>query len=75
MSAETVQTYNNSWKTIYELIDENYFHESKFFIGESLQMCKTKPNEPQNILNESKRKIKRTDFGVFNTSYVDMGQT
>ena len=43
-----------SWRPIYEVIDNSYFVETKFFSTEFLDQCRNNPNEPQNIPNEIK---------------------
>ena len=49
-----------SWNTISKAIDENYFGGGKNLTGEFLQMCKTRPNEPQNIPNYLNKNIRTT---------------
>ena len=36
----------NTWRTIYEAIDESYFGEDKIFPGFFIDHCKNNPNEP-----------------------------
>ena len=38
--------FKNTWRTIYDSIDEPYFREAKLFSKENLDHCKNHPNEP-----------------------------
>ena len=48
----------NTWRNIYEEIDEGYFVKVKLFTRAFINLCKNRPNEPQNIPTDIKNNIK-----------------
>ena len=52
-------TNQQIWKSIYEVIHDDYFKVVKLFPSEFLNQCKNNPNEPQNIPNEVKSSLKK----------------
>ena len=49
----------NKWRTIYEVIDEDYIKNSNIFPDAFITKCKKIPNVQQNISNHVENKIKR----------------
>ena len=47
------------WRTIYEVIDEDYIKKSNIFPDAFITKCKQCTNEPQNISSDVKNNIKR----------------
>ena len=47
------------WRTIYEVIDKDYFENSNIFPDTFIKQCKLCPNEPQFISRDVKNNIKR----------------
>ena len=64
---ETIDKNENSqqivqktkWRTIYEVIDEDYIKNSDIFPDDFITKCKQCPNIPQTISNDVKNNIKR----------------
>ena len=50
------------WRTIYEVIDEDYIKKFNIFPDAFITKCKKCPNEPQNILSDVKNNIKRMEM-------------
>ena len=50
------------WRTIYEVIDEDYIKNSNIFPDTSITKCKLCPNIPQTISNYVKNYIKRMEM-------------
>ena len=44
----------NKWISIYEVIENSYFEETKLFPIKKLNQCRNNPNETQNIPSEVK---------------------
>ena len=53
-------TSQKIWRSIYEVIHDDYFKAVNFFPTEFLDHCKK--NEPQNIPNEVKKDFKNMDL-------------
>ena len=49
---------NKPWETIYKVIDENYFKESKKIPLSFFKCVNKNPNEPHILPNELNKKIK-----------------
>ena len=49
---QTIENEKNPRKTIYIVIDENYFKEGKKFTDEFLQMCMINKKESHNTPNK-----------------------
>ena len=52
------RNYKNTWRAIYEAIDEHYFGELKLFTIAFNNICKNHLNEPQNIPDDIKNNLK-----------------
>ena len=50
------------WRSIYEVIHDDYFRAVKLFPTHFLDHCREK-NEPQNIPNKVKAALENMDFG------------
>ena len=48
-----------NWRSIYEVIHDDYFKVVKLFPSKFLNQCKNNPNGPQNIPNEVKADLKK----------------
>ena len=51
MPMMTVENEKRSYKTIYEVIDKNYFKEGKTSTDDFIQIFNSNPNEPHIIPN------------------------
>ena len=50
---------NNTWRTIYEAVDEGYFVKVKLFPRAFIKICKKHANEPQKVPTDIKKNIKK----------------
>ena len=57
---ETItKVYTKKWRPIYEVIDEAYIKDSKFFSDDFIKECMYNSNEAHDIPREVKNNIKR----------------
>ena len=55
LDIENIASTNQQFcRSIYEGIDDSYLKVIKLFPTECLDQCKEKPNQPQNMPNQSK---------------------